>query len=284
MAIGGIPYYLKQIVKNCSIDQNINQLFFNSDGLFFDEFDEVFFSLFDEADCYKELVKIISQSKDGILRNKLEKKNKLTGKGGYLTKRLNDLEAAGFITSYVPFGHKRRGIYYRISDEYCYFYLKWIEPIKTQLKQEVNTHYWLSMVNTPAYYTWSGYAFENICYKHIAHIREALNIPSSALGSPWRYSPTNGSKDAGTQIDLLFDRIDHAITLCEIKHTQKQFIINKQYAEVLKNKAVVFQKTTRTKKQVFIAVISAAGIKKNKHADKLIDRVVVLDDLFKDPL
>lgn len=282
MAIGGIPYYLKQIVKSHSPDQNINQLFFNSDGLFFDEFDEVFFSLFDEADSYKELVKIISQSKDGILRNDLEKKNKLTGKGGYLTKRLDDLEAAGFVTGYVPFEHKRRGICYRISDEYCYFYLKWIEPIKAQLKQEADTQYWLSVVNTPSYYTWAGYAFENLCYKHIGQIRKALNIPLSALGSPWRYSPTKkDTQDAGAQIDLLFDRRDGAITLCEIKYTEKQFIINKQYADILMKKKTVFQKITRTKKQIFMAMVSASGVNKNKYADELIDGVVILDDLFK---
>lgn len=281
MAIGGIPYYLKQLSKNHSIDQNINQLFFNSDGLFFNEFDEVFFSLFDEADAYKELVKIIAKSTSGILRNDLEKQNKLTGKGGYLSKRLDDLEAAGFITGYIPFEHKRRGTYYRISDEYCHFYLKWIEPVKAQLKQESNTHYWFSIANSPSYYAWTGYAFENICYKHIAQIRKALNIPSSALSSPWRYSPRAKSKESGAQVDLLFSRPDNSTTLCEIKYTDHQFVIDKQYAENLKNKRSVFIKVTRTRGQVFMAMISAGGVKKNKYSDELLSGIVTLDDLFK---
>lgn len=282
MAIGGIPYYLKQLEKNYSVDQNINKLFFNSDGLFFDEFDEVFFSLFDDAGSYKELVTLIAQSKDGILRHDLEKKNKLTGKGGYLSKRLNDLEASGFITSYVPFSHKKRGTYYRIYDEYCYFYLRWIDPVKSQLKRETNSHYWLSIINTPAYYNWAGYAYENICYKHISQIRKALNIPLAASGSPWSYSPTKDNKANGAQIDMLFDRPDNAITISEIKYTDKIFEIDKAYAENLSNKINVFQKITGIKKQLFLAIISASGIKKNKYSSHMVDGIVTVDDLFKE--
>ncbi len=280
MAIGGIPYYLKQLDKTRSIDQNINKLFFNSDGLFFNEFDEVFSSLFDEADAYKEIIKNIAKSSNGILRNDLEQQSRLTGKGGHLTQRLNDLESAGFITGYIPFEHKRRGTYYRISDEYCYFYLKWIEPIKPQLKQESNTHYWMSMINTPVFYNWSGYAYESICYKHIGQIRKALNIPLSALASPWRYSPVKNNKENGAQIDLLFNRADDSITLCEIKYTDKPFTIDKQYAENLKNKINTFTKITRTNKQVFMTMISANGVKKNKYSDEILSQIVSLDDLF----
>jgi AAA+ ATPase superfamily predicted ATPase len=280
MATGGIPYYLKQIEKTLSVDQNINQLFFNTDGLFFDEFEEVFASLFDNADSHKELVEIISRAQEGISRNELEKQNKSTGVGGYLTKRLNDLESAGFISSYIPFQHKRRGTFYRISDEYCYFYLKWVQPIKSQLKRENKTQYWLNVVNTPSYHSWSGYAFENICYKHINHIRSALSLPSSSLASPWRYSPTKESNGNGAQIDLLFDRPDNAITICEIKYTDKPFVTTKTYAEVLATKVEVFQKITKTQKQTFLSLISVNGIKKNKYTDSLVTQVLQLEDLF----
>lgn len=282
MAIGGIPYYLKQIEKQYSVDQNINKLFFNVNGLFFDEFNEVFSSLFEESDSYKELITIIAKSKHGVLRNDLEKKNKLTGKGGYLTKRLDDLEVSGFIASYIPFEHKRRGTYYKVIDEYSLFYLKWVEPIKAQLKHEIDAHYWHSIANTPAYYNWTGYAFENICYKHIGQIKKALNIPLSALGSPWHYCPLKDSKSIGAQIDLLFDRPDNAISLCEIKYTDKQFIIDKTYANNLKNKISVFQQVTRTKKQIFLTMISVSGIKRNKYTNEMLSGVVTLCDLFDD--
>ncbi len=255
MVLGGIPYYLKQILKNKSIDQNINQLLFHSDALFFDEFDEVFSSLFEESDSYKELVKIIAKSNNGLLRSDLEKQSKLTGKGGYLSKRLDDLEASGFVSSYIPFKHKKRGTYYKLSDEYCRFYLKWINPIKAQLKQENNVQYWFSIVNTPAYYAWAGYAFENVCYKHIGQIKKALSIPIAALGSPWQYIAAKNSSLSGAQIDLLFDRTDEAISLCEIKYTEKPFLIDKAYANELMSKIDVFKKITGTiKRQLSLPV------------------------------
>ena len=140
----------------------------------------------------------------------------------------------------------------------------------------------MSIVDTPAYYVWAGYAFENICYKHIAQIRKALDVPLSALASPWRYSPLKSSKENGAQIDLLFSRSDHSTTLCEIKYTDKPFIIDKQYAENLKNKTCTFVKVTKTNNQIFMAMISANGVKKNKYSDEILSQVVTLEDLFKE--
>lgn len=83
------------------------------------------------------------------------------------------------------------------------------------------------------------------------------------------------------QIDLLIDRNDDAITLCEIKYTNTPFKIDKQYAAILRNKIATFIKQTKTTKQVFLAMISANGLAKSKYVDELVDSVVTLDDLFK---
>ncbi len=131
--MGGVPFYLNQLKKGYSIDQNIDHLFFNSEGVLFDEFDEIFSSLFEHSKQYTELITLIGKYREGTPRNVLDQQAKLTGKGGRLTRRLEDLEYAGFIESYIPYGHKKLGLFYRINDEYCYFYLKWIEPIKNQL-------------------------------------------------------------------------------------------------------------------------------------------------------
>lgn len=280
MAMGGVPYYLKQVKKRFSADQNINKLFFNQGGLFLDEFDEVFASLFDDSDAYKELITIISKSREGILRSTIEEKSKLTGKGGRLTKRLYDLEVSGFISRHIPIGHKKRGIYYRVTDEYCLFYLKWIEPVKHQLIREKNSNYWLEMVNTPAYNSWSGYAFENICYKHIQQIKKKLQLPSIVLGSSWRYSPKKSSEQSGAQIDLLFVRTDKAITLCEIKYTKNPYVLDKSAYNNLRDKLAIYERETRKNLQCFFVLISAQGIRSTKYSDDLISEVITLEDLL----
>jgi len=280
MIMGGIPFYLKQLKKNYSIDQNIEQLFFNPDGLFFDEFDEIFSSLFENSDQYKELITLIAACKDGISRMTLEEKSKLTSKGGRLTRRLEDLENAGFISSYIPFGHKKLGIFYRINDEYCYFYLRWLDSIKKQLKIDRGKGFWKKTSKTPEYYNWMGYAFENVCYKHISQIKKALEIEPFSLSSPWRYVPRKGSRENGAQIDLLFDRDDKAITICEIKYTELPYSIDKQCAENLTRKIEVFMRITRSNKQIFLAIISANDIKKSIYSEEIVNNVVTSKDLF----
>lgn len=277
MAIGGVPFYLNQIKRNFSIDQNIDNLLFNSNSILFDEFDEVFLSLFEDSEQYKELVMLIASCKDGVPRKVIDQK---IGRGGRISKRLEDLEHAGFIASYVPYGHKKLGVFYRINDEYCYFYLKWIARIKSQLKQNHAKSYWKSIIKKPEYFGWMGYVFENICYKHIPQIKKSLNIDENCLASPWRYMPRRESHEKGVQIDLLFDRSDDAITICEIKYTDKPFMIDKQYAETLKNKIDVFKKITRINKQIFLTIISANGLKNSSHSDKMIHDAVILEDLF----
>lgn len=279
--MGGVPFYLKGINKNESIDQNIDRLFFDPNGLLFDEFNEVFSSLFDASDQYKEIVMLIANYKDGVARSYIEEKNKLTGEGGRLTKRLEDLEHTGFISSYLPYAHKKQGVFYRVSDEYCYFYLRWIAEVKDRLKQGQIKKYWASLINAPDYFSWLGYVFENICYKHLEQIKQKLELNPASLASPWRYKPRKEG-ESGAQIDLLFERADQAITLCEIKCTEQPFAIDKHYAAQLKQKITVFKKMTKTTQQIFFAFISANGLKETLYSEEFIHGVVVLEDLFKE--
>lgn len=277
MALGGIPYYLKQIRKGKTAAQNINTLCFNKEGLLFSEFDEVFSSLFEESEVYKELIVLINSTREGVSRKQIEKS---TVKGGRLTQRLKDLENTGFISEFIPLGHKHRGAYYKVVDEYCCFYLTWIQPAKSTLLKEESgdTEYWQMKVGIPKYNSWSGYAFEAVCYKHISNIRKALGINYQAEVGSWRYSSRLGKQ--GAQIDLLFDRYDGSITICEIKYTERPFVIDKAYRQNLLDKVAIYKRETKTKKQIFFAIISASGIAITAYSQELISNIVVLDDLY----
>ena len=117
------------------------------------------------------------------------------------------------------------------------------------------------MHNTPQWYSWVGTAFEAVCYKHISAIRKVLGISPTALASAWRYVPKKGSKEQGAQIDLLFDRKDDAITICEIKYSEEPYVLTKKYMEILSRKMEVFRQKTHTEKQLFLILISAHGLK-----------------------
>ena len=230
MVVGGIPFYLKALDKGYSAVQNIDELCFTANGLLFKEFDRLYASLFKNSEAYIEIIRAIASRRKGIEQEKLLEKLKLSSSGGTFSKRLKELEEAGFILGFVPYGSDKKGIYYRIIDEYTLFYLRWIEPVANRIKlATTQSHYWQSKFQSQAWKSWSGYAFEAFCYKHIDQINKALNIHVGFDIGTWRYLPKN-QQDKGTEVDLLLDRDDGVINLIEIKHSEKLIRITKQYA------------------------------------------------------
>jgi uncharacterized protein len=282
MVVGGIPHYLNQVQKGLSVSQNVDKLCFTKNGILFKEFNNLIPALFDEAEIYKKVIHIIAKYRYGIGRNELLKQLKLPS-GGSFNHRLIELEEAGFILSFKPYGHAKRGQYYRVIDEYTLFYLNWIAPVATSVRhQDKPRGYWEGHSKLAKWKSWSGYAFEAFCYKHIVSIREALNIPVTAEVGSWRYSPLIKSDDNGAQIDLLFDRDDGVVTICEIKYTQEPFNIDKSYANNLLNKVEVYKKQTRTTKQIFIAMVTSSGLKPTIYSEELISNQVGLSDFLKE--
>jgi hypothetical protein len=280
MVMGGIPHYLKQIERGLSAAQAIDQLCFTKNGLLFNEFNNLIPALFNEPDIYDELIRRIAKYRYGIARHDLLKKSQFSS-GGRLNQRLSELEEAGFIMSFKPYGHAQRGHYYRVTDEYTLFYLNWIEPIKNSVRHHSKPRdYWEKQSKSASWKSWSGYAFEAVCYKHIEKIRIGLNIPVTANMGAWRYSPRKDSEEKGAQIDLLFDRDDGVVTICEMKYSETPFEIDKQYAHNLLNKVDVFKKQSRLDKQIFIALITSNGIKQNKYSTELVSNQITLIELF----
>jgi len=278
--LGGVPLYWSFVRKGCSAHQCIDELCFQRNGPLVKEFERLFGSLFEDAKPYIELIRIIAEYCYGIGQAALIAKSKLPD-GGSTVRRLKQLEEAGFITSLVPYGRKDKGLYYVIDDEYCLFYLCWIEPkLKVIARKSINQGFWLAQANQPAWKTWAALAFEATCYKHIDQIRKALNIDPGATAGTWRFVPKAKEQDTGAQIDLLFDRLDGAITLCEIKYSDKPFAIDKSYAQEIQKKMEVFSKKTKTKKQLFFSMITAMGLKPTMYSEELIYSEVKLDDLF----
>jgi len=280
MVMGGIPHYLNQIEKGLSASQNIDNICFTKNGILFKEFNNLIPALFSEFEIYEELIRLIATQRYGIERSGLIKKSKFSS-GGRFDQRLLELEEAGFIISFKPYSHKKRGHYYRMIDEYTLFYFNWIEPIKDSIRHQNKPRgYWENRSQSASWKSWSGYAFEAVCYKHIEKIRSALNIPVTANVGTWRYSPRKGSEEKGAQIDLLFDRDDGIVTICEIKYTDTVFELDKQYTNNLLNKIDVFKKQTKMDKQIFIAMITSNGIKQNMYFKEIISNQATLADFL----
>ncbi len=280
MVMGGIPHYLRQIKKGQSSTQIINSLCFHKDGFLFSEFNRLFESLFDHSDVHNIIIREIAKKRNGISREALLKATGLTS-GGTFKKRIMELRESGFIEEFIPFDKRKKEFMIKISDEYTLFFLNWIEPVQHKGTIKYNPNYWLNMANTPLFKIWSGYAFESVCIKHIDCVLKCLDIRNMAgeVGS-WHHHASAKSDYPGAQIDLIIDRNDNAMNICEIKYSSNIFTIDKNYAKSLINKMSVFEDKTRTKKQLFLTMITTHGIKQNIWSADLVDSEVVLSHLL----
>ncbi len=282
MVMGGIPYYLSKIERGRSAAQNIDILAFQNKSFLADEFDNLFSALYEDSGIYIDMVRLIASRRYGILQDEILKHFGKTLQGSTGLKRLKDLQDSSFIMSFKSHFHKKRGIYYKVVDEYVLFYLDWIEPIRSTLLSKGHMKgYWEKQQNSSTWHSWAGYTFESVCYKHLSQISHALKMSPTAIPNTWRYFPRKGTEDQGAQIDLLFDRDDDAITICEMKYTENPYVIDKQEAAILKRKMAVFKAKTETNKQFFLALISANGLKKTIYSEDMVDGLVTLDDLFR---
>lgn len=277
MAIGGVAKYLTLIEKGQSSLQVVSKLCFS--GPLFREFEELYSSLFEHHTRHINVVKALAVHSSGLSKTEICKAAGLSSGGG-MNIILDELEASGFISPMCSFGKKKKEIRYRLVDEYSLFYLRWVSQAKSLDLSGVDEGYWLKIANTPAGRAWAGYAFEDLCMKHIQKIKAALGIAGvSTSESEWIYRPGKEKEERGTQIDLLIDRADNCINLCEIKYANDEFVIDKDYAKELRVKKSIFIEKSESKKSVFLTLITTFGVMKNSVAD-MIDVELTIDDLF----
>lgn len=273
MAMGGIPHYLKEVKIGESATQAIDRTCFTKDGLLHDEFKNLYYSLFDNASSHMEIIRALARKNSGLSRNEIIKFSKLTSGGG-MTRLLDELTESGFITAYIPFNRTSKDSIYKLTDEYSRFYLKFIENSRSRGKGS-----WIRFSNGTSWKSWSGIAFENICMKHASRLKRALGIENVyAEISVWHSRPRNEEK--GVQIDLLIDRQDQCINICELKFSTAAFEITKSYAAELESKVAAFRNQTRTRKTLFLTMVTTFGIKNPQKYAGLIQHDLKMDILF----
>jgi AAA+ ATPase superfamily predicted ATPase len=271
MVFGGIPFYWDEVLPGMSAAQNINDICFSENGLLRNEFPNLFRSLFKNDEKHKEIIMVIAKKAKGLTRDEILSATGLPNAGSS-TRLLLELEESGFIRKYIPFGKKQRNSLYQLVDFYSLFYLQFINSVSPV--DQVN---WLSYIDSPRYRAWSGYAFEQVALYHLPQIKNALGIAGVQTSvSSWR-SMKLGS---GAQIDLVVDRRDQVINLCEMKFSINPFHIDKKYADELRNKIGVFKQETRTRKSVFLTIITTFGLKTNDHSAGLVQNDLSMDCLF----
>ena len=279
MVMGGIPYYLSMMDKSKSLAQNIDQLFFADNAELKDEFNDLYRALFKKSNDHIAVVTTLATKGIGMTRQELVKASGVTDNGAFSTV-LEELEQCGFIRLYEPFStsnktvadiRQKRNTLFQLVDFYTLFYFRFVKYNKYQ-----DPHFWSSSQNSSMYHTWIGLSFELLCLNHVEKIKQALGISGvQALVCSWR----SNLSEKGVQIDLLIDRKDETVNICEMIFYNGPFEISKEYEEKLQEKIRVFAEETKTRKSLILTLITSYGLKPNKHSD-IVQKQITMDELF----
>lgn len=266
MVLGGTPLYLQMLERHLSITQNVDNLFFIQNAPLAREYDFLFRSLFKEATLHRQIIEALASKTIGLTRAEIIT-FAIADDNGALTCALKDLCDCDFIRQYTAFGKVSRGTIYQLTDLFTLFHLRYVKGYRGQ-----DENHWQNMIDSPSRRAWSGYSFEQLCLSHIRQIKQKLGISGIQ-------SDVCAWKGESGQIDLLIDRRDQTINLCEMKFAQGEFEITRQYDEHLRTRAEGFRSATRTRKALHQTFITTYGLKKNMYSGN-VQSEVTLDDLF----
>lgn len=271
MILGGIPYYLNYINREMSLAQNVDFLFFSPKAVLRTEYDRLFASVFKKAEAVKKIVEFLATRNSGYTRMEISSKLGISN-GSALTELLSSLIVSDFVIRYTPFGEGKRDEKYKLIDPFCLFYLKFVKN-----SNALNEDFWLTNVGSPSVAAWRGFAFENVCFNHIAAIKKALGISGVATKhSAWTKQDQNGD---GLQIDLIIERNDNIVNMCEIKFYGDEFVVDKSYDLTLRKRCSVLQEYIPKKSAIHSTLITTYGLKENEYKWDFV-KVICMDDLF----
>lgn len=271
MITGGIPYYLSYFEKGLSLPQNIDAMFFATNGKLKNEFERLYSSLFVDSQRYISVVRALSQRRDGLTRNEISKKLGLSSGGG-LTEILRTLEASNLILSYPIFQGSRRDVRYKLVDLFSLFYMYFMESHTTG-----SPNFWSENFKSPQLNAWRGFAFEEVCYVHQNQIKQALGI----AGVHTEIMPWRSKGEDPVQIDMVIDRDDRIINVCEIKFTMDEFAITKEYDAKLRHKLQVLMDSIKRKRNPHLTLITTYGLQRNEYSGH-IQKSLTMDDLYRE--
>lgn len=268
MVLGGTPFYLSMLRPQYSMTQNIDDLFFAEAAPLREEYDFLFRSLFNDSAKYRRIIELLATKVKGMTKQEIITALKIEDNGN-LTEVLDNLCKCDFLRRYNAVGKKERDVMYQLIDHYCLFYIRYVKNDRSQ-----DPRRWSHMLNDGSRKAWSGYAFEQVCLRHVGQIKRKLGIENvlSDVGS-WQVP--------GAQVDLVIERSDRIVNLCEMKYSDKPFSVTKSYLGKMEERRELFRAATKSTKALHLTIVSPFGIKDNAQSNG-IQSVVTLDDLYQE--
>ena len=273
MILGGIPYYLRKLNKSLSLSQNIDMLFFHPKALLFDEFTHLYDALFNKSEDYVRIVQALSAKRSGLTQKEILANIGMQQSGNF-SKMLDNLIVSDIISKITTYGARQKEERYVLTDFYTIFYFRFIKG-----NNSMDSAFWTNRLDSPSLDALRGLSFERVCLLHLNEIKAKLGITGVATETYSFEKKSCGENDKGAQIDLIIDRRDQIINVCECKYSRNVFTIDKNYHNTLKNKVDKFKEFSKTRKAVHTTMITTFGLG-NSMYDNSVESVITADDLF----
>lgn len=274
MALGGVPYYWNYLQGGLSVAQNMDAMFFSGEGKLEGEFAELFASLFAKDAPYVSIVEALCSRRMGLLREEIARLTDIPN-SGTLTRYLRELEECGFVRRYGMGARRVRDSIYQLVDNFSLFHFRFVRG-----RRVADPTFWSSLAGKPKVLSWQGLSFELVCLEHVEQIKRALQVGGvHSLNYAWRCERPQDEAERGAQIDLVIDRDDGIVNLCEMKFSAKEYAITANDEASMRNKRVAFKRETKSRKAVHFTYVTSFGLARNRYASEVRSEVT-LDDLF----
>ena len=267
MIFGGLPYFFDLLNPDESLTWNINALIFKPHALLRHESKKLLEATLKKSPAYNDILKCLSSHYYGMQKNACFASLDISQ--GTFSRAVEDLIKCGYVHESVDRYSKGHPLRLQLIDPFLLFHYNFLEKGYSE-----TTRFEDFKSDTGRYNNWRGHAFEILCMYHIDHIKNALGISGVRTNS---YAWVSEKNEA--QIDLVLDRDDGIVNICEEKYTDTAFAVSAEYEERLLKKMDIYRAETKTKKALKIVMIcteNLAGTANTEH----ITRVLTLDDLF----
>lgn len=271
MVFGGIPYYLSYFRRGMSLERNIDAILFGRKPRLNDEFNRLFGAIFKNADDCKKIIRLLASRHSGFTREEIAQETGLP-LGGGLTTTLASLAESDFIQRYNPHGLTGKTECYKLIDNLCLFWLKYVE------KNSKDGNFMLDNATSDIMKAWSGVAFEEVCWQHVSQIKRALEIGgvSTSLAT---WCVRGDDRHEGVQIDMLIFRKDNVVNLCEMKFASTPYTIDKDEDLRLRKRIEALKATLSPRQTVHLTMVTTFGVAQGKYSG-IVQKQITLDDLF----
>ena len=271
MVFGGIPYYLNFFRKGESFEKNTDRILFGRNPRLKDEFNRLFNAIFGNPEDCKKIIRLLATKHSGFTREEIARGTGLP-LGGGLSDTLAALCESDFVLRYSPYALPGNVERYKLIDNFCLFWLKYVEP------NNADSGFMAENIATDVMRSWKGVAFEEVCWQHSAEIKRALEVGGvKSTLSAWSVRGNDCSE--GAQIDLLISRADNVVNLCEMKFSTGEYVISREEESKLRNRIETLKKTLSPRQVIHLTMVTTYGVAYGKHSG-IVQKQVCLDDLF----